>query len=161
MPRLKALAHFRLSEYMVGEQVLDGMTREQLISLLYSTLRRLLVMPQTATAPTDPIAGGQAVDGGLIIDPTIDAWQDFNLPLREVVGPLTISRRDQYPSLGVWRGSLGPTHILQMKARHALPSVGRGNQAILCRSCPLLLLEVRVVEMRMIPGLPQLNHLSD
>ena len=51
------------------------MTREQLISLLYSILRRLLLMPQTTTAPTDPLPAGQAVDGGLVIDPTIDAWE--------------------------------------------------------------------------------------
>ena len=60
---------------MVSEQVLDGMTREQLISLLYSILRHLLLMPQTTTAPTDRAPAGQAADGGLVIDPTIDAWE--------------------------------------------------------------------------------------
>ena len=60
---------------MVSQQVLGGMTREQLISLLYSILRRLLLMPQTTTAPTDPVPAGQAVEGGLVIDPTIDAWE--------------------------------------------------------------------------------------
>ena len=35
------------------------MTREQLISLLYSILRRLLLMPQTLAAPTDGVPRGQ------------------------------------------------------------------------------------------------------
>ena len=60
---------------MVSEQVLDGMTREQLISLLYSILRRLLLTPQTMAAPTDRAPAGQEADGGLVIDPTIDAWE--------------------------------------------------------------------------------------
>ena len=60
---------------MVSEQVLDGMTREQLISLLYSILRRLLLTPQTMAAPTDRAPAGQEAGGGLVIDPTIDAWE--------------------------------------------------------------------------------------
>ena len=60
---------------MVSEQVLDGMTREQLISLLCSILRRLLLTPQTMAAPTDRAPDGHEANGGLVIDPTIDAWE--------------------------------------------------------------------------------------
>ena len=60
---------------MVSDQMLDGMTREQLISLLYSILRRLLLLPQTLAAPTDSAPRAQEADGGLVIDPTIDAWE--------------------------------------------------------------------------------------
>ena len=60
---------------MVSEQVLDGMTREQLINLLYSILRRLLLTPQTMAAPTDRAPAGQEPNRGLVIDPTIDAWE--------------------------------------------------------------------------------------
>ena len=64
---------------MVNDQMLDGMTREQLISLLYSILRRLLFPPQPFTAPADSAPGVQEAssssEGGLVIDPTIDAWE--------------------------------------------------------------------------------------
>ena len=64
---------------MVNDQMLDGMTREQLISLLYSILRRLLFPPQPLTAPAESAPGVQEAssssEGGLVIDPTIDAWE--------------------------------------------------------------------------------------
>ena len=107
VPRLKALAHKQLLAYMDSEQALDGMTREQLISLLYSILRRLLPVSQATTASTDPGPAGKAVDGGLVIDPTIDAWEHTGVypqgfqPLLEGVDTLTISTRVQCLSLEV------------------------------------------------------------
>ena len=64
---------------MVNDQMLDGMTREQLVSLLYSILRRLLFPLQPLTAPTDSAPCAQEAssssEGGPVIDPTIDAWE--------------------------------------------------------------------------------------
>ena len=64
---------------MVNDQMLDGMTREQLVSLLYSILRRLLFPLQPLTAPADSAPCAQEAssssEGGLVIDPTIDAWE--------------------------------------------------------------------------------------
>ena len=67
MPGLKALAHM--------ENMLDQLSREQLVSLLYDILRRLLSpnTPHSATNSSDlhvPRPGGQ-----FVFDPTIDAWE--------------------------------------------------------------------------------------
>ena len=69
MPGLKALAH------MDANQVLNQMTREQLVSLLYEILRRLLSTPQPTHSAdvSDPYLPRQ--EGQLVIDPTIDAWE--------------------------------------------------------------------------------------
>ena len=64
MPGLKALAH------MDADQALNQMSREQLVSLLYEILRRLLA-PAQPTHPADvsrPAMPKQ--DGQLVIAPT-------------------------------------------------------------------------------------------
>ena len=58
------------------QSVVNSMRRMQVNGfLLYSILRRLLLTPQTMAAPTDRAPAGQEADGGLVIDPTIDAWE--------------------------------------------------------------------------------------
>ena len=69
MPGLKALAH------MDTDQVLNQMSREQLVSLLYEILRRLLA-PAQPTHPADVSCHVMPKqDEQLVIDPTIDAWE--------------------------------------------------------------------------------------
>ena len=58
---------------MNAEQALDGMTREQLISLLDSILRRLFAPTQTGHPTGAPRPAETEVEGQLVIDPTIDA----------------------------------------------------------------------------------------
>ena len=109
---------------MVNEQMLDGMTREQLVSLLYSILRRLLLMPQPLAAPTDSTPCAQEADGGLVIDPTIDAWehtgtypQGFQPAAQGDSGTIDNLHTRPTPQFGIVPGpaganSLAPVHMV-------------------------------------------------
>ena len=55
--------------------VLDHLSREQLVGLLYEILRRLLAPVQTTCTNEVPRHEGSKQDGQLIVDPTIDAWE--------------------------------------------------------------------------------------
>ena len=106
---------------MVNEQMLDGMTREQLVSLLYSILRRLLLMPQTLAAPTDSAPRAQEADKGLVIDPTIDAWehtgvypQGFQPAQGDSESIDNLHIRPIHLSLEFCQDQQGLTHLLQL-----------------------------------------------
>ena len=131
---------------MVNDQMLDGMTREQLVSLLYSILRRLLFTPQPLAAPTDSTPCAQEAEGGLVIDPTIDAWEHTGIyrkasnQLPKVTRePLTIFNYGLHLSLEWCQDLQGQVHLPQftwsLRAHLALPSVARGNQGMRCRRC--------------------------
>ena len=150
---------------MVSEQVLDGMTREQLISLLYSILRRLLLMPQTTTAPTVPTPASQAACGGLVIDPTIDASEHTGV-YPQGFQPSTPGGYGSIDNLHTWPtpqfgGLLGtpathsqaPTEIFI--ASPPCTAFSRPWQP----GYPMPVLPPpSVTVMRMIPGLPQQSH---
>ncbi len=147
------------------EQALDGMTREQLVSLLYSILRRLPPVLQATTAPTDPGPDGKAADGCLVIDPTIDAWehtgvypQGFQPSPPTGCGYIENLHARPMPQFG-GRTAAPVASGLLLQAHHVLPLVGRGNLAALCQSCITILLKLMVAAMRTIPGQPLLGHL--
>ena len=113
---------------MVNDQMLDGMTREQLVSLLYSILRRLLFPLQPLTAPTDSAPCAQEAssssEGGLVIDPTIDAWehtgiypQGFQPAAQSNSGTIDNLQLRPTPQFGMvpgptGMGSLAPVHMV-------------------------------------------------
>ena len=130
---------------MVNDQMLDGMTREQLVSLLYSILRRLLFPQQPLAALTDSAPCAQEAEGGLVIDPTIDAWehtgiypQGFQPAAQSDSGTIDNLQLRPTPQFGMVPGptgvgSLAPQFTWSLRAHLALPSVARGNQGMRCR----------------------------
>ena len=60
---------------MDANQVLDRMSREQLVSLLYEILRRLLASAHPTSPAEVPCHETSNQNGQLIVDPTIDAWE--------------------------------------------------------------------------------------
>ena len=104
MPGLKALAH------MDANQVLNQLSREQLVSLLYEILRRLLSPGQPPYPADAPCHATPKQDGQLVIDPTIDAWehtgiypQGYNPPSTREFGRSEDARSSSVPRFG------GPT----------------------------------------------------